>query len=575
MANFSLGEAVLGTGIDLSGLSQGLAKAESGAREAVGRVGGFFSNALGSALGFIGANVLGAAAGAIGNFAAESFQGALEAQAGLDALSGSIDRLGERAPVTMDEALGLADSLKNLVGGSDDVVLAMTNVGLRFDKINKDLFPRFIEQSADLATTLKMEPAKAAEFLGKTLQDMATDGTFSAGRLKAAGLTISEAAEEQIAKMVEAGDTAGAMNLVMDELAKTTGGAAATMAGSAAGQWTIFKEQMADAGEGVMLSLLPALTTLMATVLPQLTPLIGSIAAEASGWITGTLVPAFMTAVAWVQANWPAIQATVAAVWAQMQPALQAAGDFVLTVLVPALQQAVQWVITNWPQIQATIATVMGQIQAVIATVTAVVQTLWAEHGDKVIAVLNFFTGQFKTIFAAFQAAFSGDWRKFGELLREAWDNAWKAVSKIVADAIDALKKIDWLKLGQDIVIGIANGIIAGAGWVKQALTDAVNNAMEAAKGFLGIESPSAVAAAEIGRPWAQGVAGGILAGMPDIRGAAAEAAASSLVDNRQYNIDAHGATVTRADIYTIVRQVMDEEARRGDMRGRLGLSAA
>jgi phage-related protein len=235
-------------------------RAEDQASGVLSRVGGAFSNVLQGAASFIAANVIQRGGEAILKFATDSFQGALDAQAGIDALRSSIDRLGESSPLVMDEAKRLAEQFKNLVGGSDDMVLAMTNVGLRFDKISKDMFPDFIQKSSDLATVLKMEPTRAAELLGKVLQDLGTDGVGSVGRLKLAGVQFTDEQEKQIKTLVESGDVLGAQRVLMDALAKSTDGAAAAAANTAKGQWTIFKETIADAGEGVALSLLPSLT---------------------------------------------------------------------------------------------------------------------------------------------------------------------------------------------------------------------------------------------------------------------------------------------------------------------------
>lgn len=508
-------------------------------------------------------NFLGQAAGVALDFAKDSFKGAIEAQAGMDKLSASITRMGDAAPVSMAGALGLADQFKNLVGGSDDVVLAMTDIGLKFDTIGKDTFPRFIESSADLAARLGIDAPRAAEILGKTLQDFSTDGAGALGRLKAAGVTLTDQQEEQIKKMIEAGDAAGAQKLLLDALAETTGGAAAAAAGTFAGQMAIFQETVADAGEGVALALLPALTALAADVLPQLTPIITEVAAAATTFITGQLIPAFLQAVEWIKANWPAIQATIAEVWAAAQPILQAAGDFITGTLIPMFQQMVDWVITNWPTIQATIAQVMTEIQTVITTITATVQAIWSEWGDEIVAVIDFFVSQYNIIFSAFKAAFEGDWRKFGEILRTAWDDAWKNIQAIAQAAMDWFTTQDWGAIGSDIVQGIADGITAGAQWIADAAAAAARAAVDAAKGFLGIHSPSRVFAG-IGGNMMAGMAQGIdsAAYMPS---QAAVSAAGAVVMNVG-GISINGAGNPSATA-AAVRTELDRMGRRTDTR--------
>lgn len=534
-------------------------------------------------------NLLGSALSGLGNFAAESFQGALEAQKGIDALSNAISNLGEKSPVTMAGAEALADQFKNLVGGSDDAVLAMVEMATRFDQISGDTIPQFIQQSADLAAKLGLDPVKAAQILGKTLQDMSVDGVGAMGKLKTAlGIELPEAQEKAILAMVEAGDVAGAQAVLFDVLGQRTAGAAQIAADSAAGQWAIFQETIADAGEGVALALLPALTQLASDVLPKLVPIIEDVAGALSGFLqfflegdiaaafdnlgeyetfqeifkalgisiyevgpavedfaakvqeflVNQVVPAFQQAVAWIQENWPAIQAAIADGWAQAQPVLQAIGDFIVNVVIPAFNQAVQWVITNWPMIQATIATVMAQIQAVIATVLDAVNAFWTEWGDEIMAFTAGVFEYFSNIFSAFSKAFSGDWRGFGEDLKKAWDLLWEAIKEIAGNAVEWFNTVDWGAVGEAIMQGIADGISAGAQWIMDAAQAAAQAAVDAVKGFLGIESPSKVFAG-IGQNMMAGMSEGIMGGM------GAPTAAAQRVSNQIANtVNSGGNTI-------------------------------
>jgi hypothetical protein len=125
-----------------------------------------------------------------------------------------------------------------------------------------------------------------------------------------------------------------------------------------------------------------------------------------------------------------------------------------------------------------------------------------------------------KLVFQAFQAAFHGDWRRFGELLRQAWDNAWRMIGTILQTAWTRIKtavatgiqnvkdfftQTDWGDVGRNILEGIAKGISRGLDIIKDAARDAARAALDAAKGFLGISSPSKVFADEVGKPSAEG----------------------------------------------------------------------
>ena len=93
--------------------------------------------------------------------------------------------------------------------------------------------------------------------------------------------------------------------------------------------------------------------------------------------------------------------------------------------------------------------------------------------------------------------AFQGKWYEFGEKLREVWDEAWAKIKEIGTKVWDAIKRFftetDWGSIGKSILEGIKNGLMAGIDWIKDAARNVAQAALDAAKGFLGIHSPSAV----------------------------------------------------------------------------------
>lgn len=72
------------------------------------------------------------------------------------------------------------------------------------------------------------------------------------------------------------------------------------------------------------------------------------------------------------------------------------------------------------------------------------------------------------------------------------------------------------LSIGRDIVTGIWEGISASGEWLYNKLKGWVGDVIQWIKNFLGIHSPSAVMAAEIGKPMAQGVVQGYRAELSD-----------------------------------------------------------
>ena len=65
------------------------------------------------------------------------------------------------------------------------------------------------------------------------------------------------------------------------------------------------------------------------------------------------------------------------------------------------------------------------------------------------------------------------------------------ALPKIFKAIIDAFGEVDWLKLGADIISGIIEGIGSALSSLVEAAVNAARAAFEAAKDFLGINSPS------------------------------------------------------------------------------------
>jgi len=199
----------------------------------------------------------------------------------------------------------------------------------------------------------------------------------------------------------------------------------------------------------------------------------------AMGFLTGVVFPLFTTLVAWLASAIPAALGALAGFW-------QAHGDQIVGIAQAA-----------W-----------GLIQGAVETVLGVVGQLWA----------------------AWNAAREGDWRGFGEKLREIWDGAWQAIVNVVTtigpqvlsaiisllgQARDAFTAIDWGQLGRDIIQGVVDGIRAGAGGLMEAARSAAQNLVNAARGALDSHSPSRVMMA-VGQDATAGLALGILAGSPD-----------------------------------------------------------
>ena len=177
---------------------------------------------------------------------------------------------------------------------------------------------------------------------------------------------------------------------------------------------------------------------------------------------------------------------------------------------------------TVWAAIQTVIETVASAIQSIIETVTSLVQRVWENHGEALTtaaqntwemiqSIIERVVGIIQGIIDLFHATLKGDAEAAGAALRDIWDNFWGLIGDIVRTAVQNIittfSDVNWGDVGRAIIEGIASGITGALGLIRDAARGAAQNALDAAKGFLGIGSPSKVSGKEIGAPWVAGIA--------------------------------------------------------------------
>ncbi len=89
------------------------------------------------------------------------------------------------------------------------------------------------------------------------------------------------------------------------------------------------------------------------------------------------------------------------------------------------------------------------------------------------------------------------------------------AIPQIIQSIKDSFSQYDWGAIGSNIIDGIKNGISSAAGRIADAAKEAARKALDAAKGFLGIHSPSTVFRDQIGKYMALGMAEGFEDNIP------------------------------------------------------------
>ncbi|WP_395707007.1 phage tail length tape measure family protein [Casimicrobium huifangae] len=212
-----------------------------------------------------------------------------------------------------------------------------------------------------------------------------------------------------------------------------------------------------------------------------------SLSAIDFGPLMGALGGLFAT----IGADMPSAGSVVSTVADGIKIAAQGLADFMNNILLPAITSVVTWFTANWPQIKATGEEVMAGLQSGIETVANGIQSFWNEWGDEIMGIWQGVVDQTQSTFDLFRLAFEGKWYEFGEGLRKSWDEKWAAIQGIVQAGIDWFNTQDWGAIGTAILQGLANGITAATHFVVEAATAAAKAAFDAAKGFLGIQSPS------------------------------------------------------------------------------------
>jgi len=294
----------------------------------------------------------------------------------------------------------------------------------------------------------------------------------------------------------------------------------------------------------------------MAPVIASMLPVIAVMAAIG--------VAAYALYEAWTN-NWGGIRETVATITAWIQ---QTVGQFLSTIqnwwaengasILAAVNSA-------WGTVQSVISSVASTIQSLVGAFLAAVQNFWDQNGaailaaattawNAILAIVETVTNVIKSVVAAFRSAFEGDWRGFGEHLREAWDTAWNAIKGAVEMIWPVIKGFiinagtsiitwfqtqDWGAIGRNIIEGIGNGIRNAIGWLADQARAAAQAALDAAKGFLGIQSPSKAFMA-VGQNMMLGMAVGIEQASGAPQKAVTQAAANSYSRVTNINVSPH-----------------------------------
>lgn len=149
---------------------------------------------------------------------------ATEAADAMGQVDAAIASMGNAAGRTREELADLAEGLmRNSLYDDDDILRKVTANLLTFGNVAGAQFDRAQQAAVNLATRMKTDLQSATLLVGKALNDP-VKGMTAMGR---AGIQFTDAQKAMIKSMVEAGNIAGAQTIILGELEKQFGGAAA------------------------------------------------------------------------------------------------------------------------------------------------------------------------------------------------------------------------------------------------------------------------------------------------------------------------------------------------------------
>jgi hypothetical protein len=161
------------------------------------------------------------------------------------------DRDADKLGKTL-QALG--KETERLTRYTGDQVLAAGNVLSVYKNISNDALPRVIELVKDISRQKGLhELTSQATQLGRALENPAQ----AMRMLKTAGITLSEAVEDQVKVFMEAGEVAKAQEVILDELEAKYTGLADTLGTTVSDRFEIVQHRFEDMRKGIGDDLLP------------------------------------------------------------------------------------------------------------------------------------------------------------------------------------------------------------------------------------------------------------------------------------------------------------------------------
>lgn len=289
-----------------------------------------------------------------------AMEGALAQRQAMAQVNAALSSMGPVAGKTADQLSRAADALEMRSMVDADVILTKVTANLlTFGNVAGQVFDRAQQAALDMAQRMGGDVQAATMLVGKALNDPIKGLTA----LSRVGIQFTAQQKEQIKTMAAAGNMAGAQGIILGELERQFGGAAAAAAQTDPyRQMNVAFGQMADVLGEVALNVLPPVTTAIKGIaeaflaLPQPVQT-GLIAVIAVGAALGPVIAAAGTLVTGIGAILPVLAALKVAIMTQAIPAIASfvvatAPISVPIIAIAAAIGAVVYAVKNWDQIK-------------------------------------------------------------------------------------------------------------------------------------------------------------------------------------------------------------------------------
>lgn len=211
--------------------------------------------------------------------------------------------------------------------------------------------------------------------------------------------------------------------------------------------------------------------------------------------------------------------------------------------------------------VKAALTGIKGIFTNVWNGIKTFLNNVWRNMTSGVGSSLSSLASRISSVLSGIRSAWNAMWSAIGNFLRGAWSNITSAVSSGVQNVLGFFRALpgqilgllsrlpsQLLGIGKNLIQGLINGIKNMAGAVGGAISNVVSGAVDKAKSFLGIHSPSRLFRDEIGEQVGAGWAIGIERSGSDVEGAVAGVGKSALKEAKSLDLSSSvEATATGA----------------------------